>query len=349
MAPTIPELTWQSLTATVNEIKSPNQFLRRLLFGQTVNLETETIEVGILTGDREMAPFVKKNGQAIMVEGLGEKFHAIEAPNIRIKRPFTPSSAFFTRRPGTSVFPTGQEQSSAIQQHIARDMARMSDLATNAEEWLVAQAITGTVSYEVDEEEAYTITFPKPSGNTVILTKFWDQSAPEIEQDFMTAKKIISEEVGLSPTDCVMSETAATEFLQASEVRSLLDNRNVAAGAISFNEQFRDDGAIFLGFFGGLRCWMYPRTVTMSDGSTAKMIRDKYVEFLTASPAADNVIYYGAIPDWEAFESGLLATSRFAKSWVEKDPSVRVALLHTRPLPVPRRPGSMVSMKVISG
>ena len=51
----------------------------------------------------------------------------------------------------------------------------------------------------------------------------------------------------------------------------------------------------------------------------------------------------------DAFEAGLWVAQRFSKSWVTKDPSQRLALLHSRPLPVPRRPGAMVSMKVVSG
>jgi len=70
---------------------------------------------------------------------------------------------------------------------------------------------------------------------------------------------------------------------------------------------------------------------------------------LAVSPAAENVMYYGAIPDFDALQGRAWVGRRFGKSWMDKDPSAQIALVHSRPLPVPRRPGSMVSMKVVSG
>ena len=86
--------------------------------------------------------------------------------------------------------------------------------------------------------------------------------------------------------------------------------------------------------------------MSLNDASV-QLIRDDYVEVVSAIPAAQNVAYYGAIPDWDAFDEGLMQGKRFSKSWKEKDPSVRQILAHSRPLFVPRRPASMVSMKVV--
>jgi hypothetical protein len=60
-------------------------------------------------------------------------------------------------------------------------------------------------------------------------------------------------------------------------------------------------------------------------------------------------MYYGAIPDLKALQGRLFRGKRFSKSWEQEDPSVMWQLLHSRPLPVTRRPDSMVSMKVVSG
>jgi len=338
-------LTWQSLTAMINEIKSPGTFLKSLLFSSNVETKpTETIELSYLSGDREVAPFVRKNGEAIMIAGYSETYATVEAPNIRLKRPLTPHPTLFDRKPGTVIFPSSGEQISAVQAHIARDSQKIADHIANAEEWMAAMAIRGTIAYEVEDGEVFTITFPKPAGHTVTVSPLWTTTSNP-EADFQTASELISDSVGLVPTDAIMGRNAAAAFVKNARVMNLLDNRRIDFGFLELQNQFRDDGALYLGMFNGIRCWRYGRALSVNGVST-RLIRDDYVEFVCATPSAQNVAYYGAIPDWDAFEEGNFQGQRFSKSWKQKDPSVMQLLGHSRPLFVPRRPGSLVSMKV---
>jgi len=349
MAQTIACLEWSSLTGAINEIKSPNQFLKKLVFGNHETQPTEQIEFGVFTGDREVAPFVQRDGEAIPVSGYGEVFNTVSAPNIRIKRPVKASELLFNRRPGTVIFqPNAGSIVSAAEAHVARDVKRLADLITNAEEYLCALAIRGVISYVSADEANFTITIPKPAGNNVTLSTFWDDPAGTPSANFLTAKQLCSDEVGLGVTHCILGSEAMTAFLQNDEVKALMDINNVSAGAITLQTQFNDDGAIFLGVFCGVQVWGYPRTVKVK-GVATSLIRAKYAEFLCVTPAAENTLYYGAIPDLDAFEGQLFQAERFSKSWIQKDPSVMQMLAHSRPLPIPRRPGSMVSMKVVSG
>lgn len=345
--------SWEAMTPAVNEMKSPNTFLKKLMFGSHDAKSVETIEIGVYSRARKIAPFVRKNGAAIMVAGHDETQQSVEAPNIRIKRPFTPSELLFNRRPGTVVFPSTQEQVSALEQHIARDLKGMNDDIANAEEWLCALAIRGTISYSVNEQENFSITYPKPAAHNATLAapKFWDDvdlDNPDPELDFHRAKRIVNGEVGLGLTDAIMGESAAENFLKIAKHQRLLDTRNVDAGRVTFNSQFDEDGVIYLGRFSGLDCWEYSRSADLN-GVATPMIRSKYVEFVTRSPGAQNVLYYGAIPDMKALQGRLFQGERFAKSWEEEDPSAIMALVHARPLPCPRRPGSLYSLKVVSG
>lgn len=348
---TITELKWASMTAAVNEMKSPNQFLKKLLYGRHETKSTEDIEISVLNKGREIAPFVRKNGEAILVEGHTETFQTVTAPNIRIKKPFTPSELLYNRRPGTVIFVPAGQQVSALQAHIARDLQVMADLITNSEEYLCSQSLTGVIAYSVSPQANFTITYPKPGGHNLTLSTFWDDAdptLPEPEIDFLTAKRLLSGEHGLSLTHAIMGQEASVAFLRVAKRQGLLDLRNVSAGQVTFNEQFSDDGAIFLGMFGGVACWEYSRSVSVNGTPTA-LIRAKYVEFVAASSAAEWVLYYGAIPDMKALQGRKFQGERFAKSWEIEDPSSRIALVHSRPLPVPRRPGAVVSIKVVSG
>jgi hypothetical protein len=346
MAYSIPELKWMTMTALINEIKKPQSFLTRLLFGpRTVELlDTETIEIDSLTGGGTAAPFIKKNGEALMVEGLGETFSTIEAPNIRIKRPFKPSDLLFNRQAGTVIFP-GQSPMSAIQAKLSRELGQMKDDIQNSLEWMVALAMRGVITYSVEDEEYFTLTFDKPAGNTFTESPLWSTTSYP-EETFRTVKRLINSAVGLVPTDCIMSQTAASAFMKNARVLTLLDNRRAKAGSVDYTRDYSEQGAIYLGNFCGIDCWEYARTISLNGTDTA-LVRAGYAEFVCATPAADNKLYYAAIPDMKALQGRKVKQKIFSKSWMEEDPSVYWALAHSRPLPVPRRPGSYVSVAVV--
>lgn len=347
-------LTWTWLTPAINEIKSANKFLKTLLFSQQVTLPTETIELSKLTGARETAPFVRKNGEAIMVSGHGESFQNVTAPNIRIKRPFTPSDLLFNRRPGTAIMLSSGNNNSAIQNHILTDLQFMNDKIVNTEEWLCAQALQGTIQYEVEDEEVFTISYNRPSACNITLTsgRAWDNAdptAPRPLQDCHTVKRVMSDEVGLQPTDAICGLNAANALLNLAEtgnLKALKSDSGVAAGTMSFVSQFNEDGVIFLGIMGSIRFWEYSRTV-LHKGVATPMIRPDYVEFVSTSQMSGRVLYYAAIADMKSTQSArAIQTKRFSKSWIQEDPSALMALAASRPLPVLRRAGATVSMKV---
>jgi len=349
---TITELKWTSLTPLVNEIKSPNQFLKRRLYGRHVTLPTEDIELSVLTKGREVAPFVRKNGAALLIDGHSETFQTVSAPNIRVKRPFTPSGLLFNRRPGTVIFSPGAGmQVSALQQHIARDMQVMADAITNAEEYLCALSLTGVVSYSVSPNEHFTITYPKPAANNVTLTTFWDDADPTLpdpEENFHLVKKLLSDAVGLGLKDAIMGAGAAAAFRKILKIQGNLgQGPKLDTGNLTLQQQYSNEGVIYLGQFCGVECWEYSRTVAVAGVSTP-LIRDKFVEFVAEGAAAEFTLYYGAIPDMKALQGRKFQGERFSKSWENEDPSQMIALAHSRPLPVPRRPGAMVSMQVIA-
>jgi|GEM_PF-1500635 len=350
MAP-LAEFHWRTLSALVNNIKSPNQFLKKLLFSNHHTYETEDVDIHLIEKGREIAPFVKKNGEAIMVGGYTWTQQNVSPTNIRIKRPFTPSALLFDRQPGTVVYATSQDMAKARQEHINRDMQVLSDLITNAEEWLCAMALQGTITYSATDQEVFTITYPKSSAHNITLSTFWNDGTPadvNFHANMLTVKRLLAEE-GLSPTDCILGSEASTAFLNlAQNNRVALENRQLIQGTIDFTSQFNDDGVLYLGQADGVRFWEYSRTASLN-GTSTPMIRAKYAEFISISPNSERELAFGAIPDMDALEGKVFKSERFSKSWLVKDPSARIVLAHSRPLPITRKPNATVSMKVVSG
>jgi len=350
-------LSWSTLTPTVNEMKEPNNFLKNRIFSRDITVPTRDIELSFLRRGRQIAPFVARDGAAIMTAGRTEEFRVIRPPHIRVKRAMTPSELLNKRRPGSVIFPGAGGIRRAMQEYIASELQMLMDDVTNAEEYLCSQALAGAISYSVADESAFTITYPRDAANTVTLsgTELWASDDPprtvggtaRPSRDFLNAATLVNDAVQLNVTDAVMGAKATEAFLLNTETAALLDTRRLLTGSIDLTQQIQESGALFLGeYVHGIKCWRYARTVSVN-GSSTDLIRSKYVEFVAVSPAAQFVMYYGAIEDMKAIGAGtVLQSRRFSKSWEEEDPSARMLLVESNPMPVMRRPDASVSMLV---
>lgn len=351
---TVSAFAWRALTAAVLNIKSPNTALQNMLFSRHITRSTETIELGLITGGREIAPFVRSQAEGILVGGLSKSFAQVAGPNIRIKRAFG-ADVLFDRQPGTPIHLVGNEtQESAVEQAIARDLQYMVDIITNTKEYLCARILQGSIAITLADGEVMTITVPRAAANSIILGTFWDSSVAAFFSNLHTVKEVMNDAEGLPVTDAICGAEAAHTILaqvEAGNLKPLNALNRITAGQATFESQFDSQGMIYIGTFSNIRFWQYSRSALLNGVDTA-MIRSKWIEFVNANNsqgASDRVMEFAGIPDIEAFESGRLKSEMFAKSWVQKDPSARIALLHSRPLPWARKPNATVSMKVVSG
>lgn len=347
MAQSIDVLEWAALTEAINRIKSPADYLKQTLFGNHDPKESENIELSVLYGGRDCAPFVKVNGSAALVGGTSEKFQIIKAPNIRIKRPMQASEVLYARRAGTPIHVQGGTVQSAIEAKVARDTARLADMITNSEELLCSQILQGKITYSDETGDVFQLTLPRSSSHSVDLgaLAYWTVSGVDPEPHVHDAKELISEDGGVAPTLAICGKLAAAAFRANPKVREALDTRNLQAGQLRLDQQFGRNGVIFLGNVYGLDWVEYPRKVNV--GATATdLVRSKFVEFV--SPGQGFIIYYGSIADLKALEGGQFIGERFSKSWEEEDPSVRYQLATSRPLPWNNNPDGTYSLQVVA-
>lgn len=345
-------LEWETLTEAINEMKAPNNFLMRKFFGRAVPVSTRRINLSVIRRGRKIAPFVHRDGAALLTDGRSEEHFSVEPPHVRNKRAMSPTELLSKRRAGTVIFPTVEAQSNAMAEYMASEFEMLMDDIMNSEEWLAANILRGTVSYTSQDEVAFDITLPRAAANNITLTgsDLWDTTTAKIRKDFLTAMQVINDAVSLNVTDVILGSAAAEAFLDNAEVRAILDVRRMATGTPDLTNQIDPEtGALFLGeYVHGIKIWRYARTVSVN-GVSEDLIRPDYAEFIANSPAAQFVTYYGAIEDMDAIgENGeVLQSPRFSKSWIEKDPSRRMLLVESNPLPYLRRPDSTLSMKVV--
>lgn len=347
MASTPECLTWAAMTQSINEMKAPASFLLDLLFtGREQTFSTEQVEIGKLLGERRACGFVRVDAEAQLVDGVSEDMQTVTMPNIRLKMVMKANDRLSKRRAGTVVFPTKGQQVSAMEAAVARDLAEMNRLITNRKEIMAAQVIRGEVLFQSDDAN-FRYQTGKPAGHTTTAGTVWTNAAADPYDEFMNAKELMDDEHSLQPNICVMDGTAAAAFMKLEKVKTDLDRRNLDVGNLTTDEIIRGSGAMYLGRLHGIECWRYNRSITDHDGTTFQLIRPGYAEFISTAAEAENFLYFGAIPDEDALEGNLFEGQMFSKSWRIPDPSRRIALVHTRPLPVMRRPGSVVSIDVL--
>jgi hypothetical protein len=347
MAPLPEILEWYSLTDMVNEFKSPNNFLLSLKFGRSQTLATENIVYRTQSKDRKVSPFVEKGHESIMSGGYSASEVNFTAPNIRIRRPLEACDLLFRRNAGQTIFADGSTQSEAAAAEVALQLQALNDEVANAEEWLAAMAIQGVITYSTPDEASYTINMNKPAGNTIVLATFWDNALATPVTDIMLARRTMHDAIQLNPTVAVLGADAADVFVESQAIRDLLDPRRLDSGPLTITQDIMDSGAMFLGSFMGIDWFAYTRQVEVG-GASVDLIRPKYVEFMSVSPQAQDVLYYAGIADLDANDQGTIATKRFSKSWRQPDPSIQQILVSSRPLPIMKRPASVVSMKVVA-
>lgn len=347
MAPTPQCLTWSSMTQTINEIKEPASYLVDLLFGSHETFSTEAVEVGKITGGRVACGFVRVDAEAQLVAGVDDEFQTISMPNIRLKMVMKAGDRLNKRRAGTVIFPTKGQQVSAMEAAVARDLLEMKRLIANRKELMAAAVITGEISFSSSEAN-FRYQTGKPPGHDTTPAVIWSNAAADPYDEFMAAKVAMDNEHSLQPNICIMSPTAADAFMKLAAVKSQLDTRNYDVGRLTTEEMInKSTGAMSLGRLHGIEVVRYGRTIVDHAGATIDLIRADHVEFIHTGSEAENKLYFGAIPDEDALEGRLFEGESFSKSWKIPDPSRRIALVHTRPLPVMRRPGSVFSIDVL--
>lgn len=360
-------LGWAFQTGYTNRTKTPSGFLTQLIFGGRERaIPTESVELSFREGERLLAPFVEVNSEALTVGARSTTFANVSTPNIRIKRPMEAFNVFNRRPPGSDIFIGGGDAVAAQRlKLIAEDTDYMSDLIANRVEWMVGSMIGDmtsgfmSLSYSVAEKANWRVRVPRSTSATVTLsgTAEWDDAVGtdrDVIKDFHSVKRFFSKTINGTARHAIMDWKAADAFLKLSQVKDVLDKKNVAAGSLQLASQFNEQGVIYLGNFMGVECWEYTREFVDEDGTTKIFLGAQSssapagrVVFLAQESAfSDAEILYGAIPDHDAFESGLFVGKRFAKNWKEQDPSVYVQLMQSRPLPFIRQPNAILVMDV---
>lgn len=312
-------------------IDRPRGFLLDTFFPQTITFDTEKVYFDRIERSRRLAPFVSPLVEGKVMRHRGYETLSFEPPYLKPKHAITPN-LLLKRRPGEDL--SGSLSPAQREVLVRGELLRQQDEdITRREEWMASTMLrTGSVTCVGDEHPAVVVDMQRTNGHTVQLltTARWGESGVEPYDDLKTWAETVQNASGYHPRMVIVDPKAgallgaSTKLQEERKIfngpRSSIDNLGRTAGGLG-------DEVKFLGETPEFEIWQYQQLYADSAGAVQKMMPDHTV--IMGSPAgAAGTRLYAAIQDLEMF----MALSRYPKSWVEKDPSVRYLMTQSAPV-----------------
>jgi len=320
------EFSWRTLTEAIVQLPAPPSFLQERIFKKRKTHPADTIEVDLLVGGKKLAPFVSPIEEGVVVERLGRRMQSIKCPRIRVKKAL-PAEIIAERTPGANYFVPGGQIDKWIRQKIGYELQDLKDIIVRRIEWMCAKALSGKIVVS-QENISFEVNYGLPSSHK--KTSNWESGDPI--KDLRSWKRLIQKKIGIAPDTVILGPEAVDKLLANESVRQLLDNRRIAVGKLNFTTEN------YIGTLAGMDLFEYAEVYEDEDGNTQPMIPENACTVVASR--ARFALHFGLILDLDA--GAQVIGEMFAKSWVEKDPSVMWLLAESRPLPVPHQPESIV-------
>ena len=339
--------TTQVLARVVEQMPLPAMFLLDTCFPlvQPGTAGVEEILFDVDQGKPRITPFVHPMlpGKVVADRGVATKsFKPGYAKDKRVLLPNQPLRRRAGERIGGSMTPS-QRRAAQLAQSL-EDQLIMLD---RREEVMASEALrTGRVTVTGEGYPTVVVDFGRDAALTVALAggQRWGQAGVLPLDNIETWAGLIQDKSGAVGTDVIMDPKAWAIFRNDAVVEKRLSTLiSGNRGTMDLGPQARGNAkkrSRYVGFIGDFDFWVYQDTYVDEDGVTQKLLPD-YTVIMGDSGGEPGSIEgtrcYGSILDEEA---NWQASRFFSKSWLEKDPSVRMLLLQSAPLVVPYRPNA---------
>lgn len=332
----------------ITELFPANNFLLNTLFREVNVTESEHIDIEVEKGKRKMAPFVHPLRQGKIDTREGYTAKTLKPAYVKPKRSST-AADYLSKFIGENPYaPMSRAEKAAMLQ--AKDMREMLDMIARREEWMAAKQLTTGEIPVIGEGVSVTISLGIDAShilaNTDLVDNGWATAgSAEPLTDLETMQLLISQDSGLYADVAVFGKTAWQKFAASEQVVAediKVDSARETGTAVE--RPANVSGVIYKGQARGIKFYVYNEWYLDDNDTLQPMIPDK-VCFL-ASTQARAIRHYGAIMDVEV--PGGAPVRVWPKTWVEKDPSQRILLLQSAPLPVYHQVDGIVIAQVVA-
>lgn len=326
-----------TLRRVVEYLPRPQSFLLDSFFPDVETSQDETIVFDVMNGKRRITPFVSPLVAGKVVAGQTYTTNSFKPAYTKDKRPIHPNRGLKRRageRIGGNLSPEQR-----IQAILGQELQDQVEMLTRRLEWMAGKALFDgkyTVSGEGFADRL--VDFGRDAALSVALltTARWGETGVSPLKDLETWATLMLKKSGALVTDIVMTPDAYDLLLDDPKTEKALDTTLRGSNAMLARVAEVREGAVYKGALGTYRVWVYNGWYIDEAGSEQPILPAYTV--LMSSSDLQGVRHFGAIQDEEA--GGLQAFEYFAKSWLEKDPSVRWLLMQSAPLVVPYRPNA---------
>jgi hypothetical protein len=327
-------------------LKPPQSFLRNW-FPETVQSNSEFVDIDVYKGKRRLAPFVSPQSQGKVTNRERYTTRTIKPPYIKMKRA-TEAADTLQRAMGENPF-SGRSPQQRAAEILAQDLREMVWDIERREEWMRAQLLmTGKFTLVGEGFDQLDIDMLQDAGNqftTGEITATWDNtSTARPIKDFRDMNRVIVQKTGKSARDVVMGIDAFDAFVKTDEVQDEINLRRINGNAF-LNSVSDDMGATLHGDVGGFRIWTYNEWYLDESDVEQPMIPAKKLFMAPQNLRAAN--HYAAIQDLEV-PGGNAALRFWPKTWTEPDPSVRWLMIQSAPMPAIHEIDGVVNATVLA-
>jgi Phage major capsid protein E. len=308
-------------------------FQRRHPFAGTV------VELHTTVAGKKLLPFVTEVGAGVQVDKVGRETQMIKCARLRPKKQFSAPELLNFTNPGEDPYLAGNVQEIDLEQAVARDVQDLKDRTETTIEYLCAKSVCGGLITVVQDDIKFSIDYRMPSSHKPALPagSLWTAEGANPLEQLESWSDLIVDDSGLTPDVIVMGTNAWKAFRKNPAVQAELDNRRIDHPGLSPRVAKAYQGSI-----GGVEIYRYGGTYDDADGAPQAVMHPDFVLF--GSSEAETSIEFGLPADLEAEGRPM---EYFAKSWVDKDPSLLWILSESRPLPWPKQIGAFVHAKVV--
>lgn len=341
-------------TFTLMEVQRKQEGVAKFwlnFFPRVVLSEQEQIIFdNIVTGTRELAPFVAPNVQGRVLKERGYTTKVFKPAYVKPKHVVDPSRAI-PRRAGEAIGGqlSPQQRFDAI---VAENLRIERQQIENRWEWMAAMAIIyGEVTVEGDDYPTTTVNFGRHADlvDTLTADARWGQQDADPLADIERMRGLVRKHSGSSVNALVFGSDAWALFTADEKVQALLD-KTIRGSESTYMRAIPEGAPVELrgvlqgeNGMGRLELYVYQETYVDSDGSEKTILPTTSVVGL--SRAVDGVRCFGAIRDKRA---GLAPVEMFPKMWDQEDPSVTYTMTQSAPLMVPVEPNATFLLNVTS-
>lgn len=306
-----------------------------------------TVQWEIIRGSRAIARPNVPNSEAHIVPRLGREQASASFVYLREKKVFMPTTLHWLRQAASSLNELANRRA---EEAVLREVRDLNQRFDNFAEFLIWQALTGSITLDYPDVQASIdykfLPSHKPTGPAVS----WEDASPSnIVEDIRGWKRLIRRDGRVEANDAYATEVTISRIFNAFAANGIAAPST--AGGVLLSDRMKDQyfqSGVLPGFMG--LNWHPQEAVydpagsgytgnQTNPGQESQFLKD---DALILGNFTDNrpiEMFVGPTADDEAPEN---YTGKFAKTWKEKDPSARQYLLEWNLLPVITMPEQFV-------